>query len=41
VYEMIASSKYTTKFAKLLGDYPDLVKKLNSTKANYVSSPND
>jgi hypothetical protein len=41
VYEMIASSKYTTKFAKLLDDYPDLVKKLNSTKANYVCSPND
>ena len=38
---MIASSKYTTKFAKLLGDYPDLVKKLNSTKSNYVCSPND
>ena len=41
VYEMIASSKYTTKFAKLLDDYPDLVKKLNSTKANYVCSPSD
>lgn len=36
VYEMIANSKYTTKFAKLLNEYPDLVKKLNSTKANYV-----
>jgi uncharacterized surface protein with fasciclin (FAS1) repeats len=42
VYEMIASSKYTTKFAKLLDDYPDLVKKLNSTKANYtVFAPTD
>ena len=41
VYEMIASSKYTTKFAKLLDDYPDLVKKLNSTKANYVCSSVD
>lgn len=36
VYELIASSKYTTKLAKLINDYPDLVKKLNSTKANYV-----
>lgn len=36
VYELISHSKYTTKFAKLINDYPDLVEKLNSTKANYV-----
>ncbi|KAM0722186.1 hypothetical protein Q7P37_001627 [Cladosporium fusiforme] len=36
VYELIANSKYTTKFAKLLKEYPDLVDKLNSTKANYT-----
>jgi uncharacterized surface protein with fasciclin (FAS1) repeats len=42
VYEMISSSKYTTKFAKLINDYPELVKKLNSTKANYtVFAPTD
>ena len=42
VYELIANSKYTTKFAKLLDDHPDLVKKLNSTKANYtVFAPTD
>jgi len=36
VYELISKSNYTTKFAKLLDEYPDLVKKLNSTKANYT-----
>lgn len=36
VYELIAESKYTTKLAKLINDFPDLVKELNSTKANYV-----
>lgn len=36
VYELIANSKYTTKFAKLIEHYPELVEKLNSTKANYV-----
>ncbi|KAB8336788.1 hypothetical protein FH972_021097 [Carpinus fangiana] len=36
VYELIASSKYTTKLAKLVSEYPDLVKKLNGTKANYT-----
>lgn len=37
VYELIANSKYTTKLAKLVNDFPDLVEKLNSTQANYVS----
>ena len=37
VYELIAESKYTTKLAKLINDFPDLVEELNSTKANYVS----
>jgi len=42
VYELISKSKYTTKLAKLLDDYPDLVKALNGTKANYtVFAPTD
>lgn len=42
VYELIAKSKYTTKLAKLLNDYPDLVEALNGTKANYtVFAPTD
>jgi len=42
VYELISKSKYTTKLAKLLSAYPDLVDKLNSTKANYtVFAPTD
>jgi hypothetical protein len=42
VYELIASSKYTTKLAKLIDEYPDLVKELNGTKANYtVFAPTD
>ncbi|KAF9737868.1 hypothetical protein PMIN06_004295 [Paraphaeosphaeria minitans] len=42
VYELISKSKYTTKLAKLIGDYPDLVDKLNSTKSNYtVFAPTD
>ena len=36
VYQLISESKYTTKLAKLLDDYPDLVKTLNGTKANYT-----
>lgn len=36
VYELIAASKYTTKLAKLINEYPDLVKSLNGTKANYT-----
>lgn len=42
VYELIAGSKYTTKLAKLIGEYPDLVKALNGTKANYtIFAPTD
>lgn len=42
VYELIAQSKYTTKLAKLINDYPDLVDALNGTKANYtVFAPTD
>jgi uncharacterized surface protein with fasciclin (FAS1) repeats len=36
VYELITSSKYTTKFAQLIDEYPDLVKTLNGTAANYT-----
>jgi hypothetical protein len=31
VWQLLSSSKYTEKFSKLIGEYPDLVKKLNST----------
>lgn len=42
VYELIASSKYTTKLAKLINEYPDLVDALNGTAANYtVFAPTD
>lgn len=42
VYELIASSKYTTKLAKLINEYPDLVDTLNGTAANYtVFAPTD
>lgn len=42
VYELISKSKYTTKLAKLINDYPDLVDLLNGTKANYtVFAPTD
>lgn len=42
VYELIASSKYTTKLAKLVNEYPDLVEILNGTAANYtVFAPTD
>lgn len=36
VYELIAKSKYTTKFAALINEYDDLVKLLNETAANYT-----
>lgn len=29
VYQLIAGSKYTTKLAKLINEYPDLVETLN------------
>ncbi|KAM3075423.1 hypothetical protein ACMFMF_006096 [Clarireedia jacksonii] len=42
VYQLISSSKYTTKFAKLIDQFPDIVDLLNSTKANYtVFAPTD
>ena len=36
IYQLIAESKYTTKLAELLEDHPDIVKTLNSTKANHT-----
>ncbi|KAH9817423.1 aurofusarin biosynthesis cluster protein S-like, partial [Teratosphaeria destructans] len=36
VYELIAKSKYTTKLATLIHQYPDLVDTLNRTEANYT-----
>lgn len=42
VYELISKSKYTTKLAKLIDQYDDLVKTLNGTKANYtIFAPTD
>ena len=42
VYQLIAESKYTTRLAKLINEYPDLVEALNGTKANYtVFAPTD
>jgi len=42
VYQLIASSKYTTTLAKLISEYDDLVEALNSTAANYtVFAPTD
>lgn len=42
MYELISESKYTTKLAKLIDEYDDLVKLLNGTKANYtVFAPTD
>lgn len=36
MYELINESKYTTKLAKLINEYDDLVEALNGTKANYT-----
>lgn len=36
VYELISKSKYTTKLAAAIDEFPDLVKLLNGTKANYT-----
>lgn len=42
VYELISKSKYTTKLAKLIDEYDDLVETLNGTNANYtVFAPTD
>ncbi|KAI0013790.1 FAS1 domain-containing protein [Xylariaceae sp. FL0662B] len=37
VYESIKASNFTKKFAALIDDYPDIVKKLNSTSANVTA----
>ncbi|KAL8723118.1 MAG: hypothetical protein Q9225_000521 [Loekoesia sp. 1 TL-2023] len=36
VYELIATSKYTTKLAAAINEYPDLVTLLDGTLANYT-----
>lgn len=36
IYQLISESKYTTKFAKLVDEYDDIVQLLNSTSANYT-----
>lgn len=36
IYQLISTSKYTTKFAKLVDEYDDIVQLLNSTSANYT-----
>ena len=42
VYQLIAGSKYTTKLAKLINEFDDLVEALNSTKGNFtVFAPTD
>lgn len=42
VYQLISRSKYTTKLAKAIDEFPDLVDLLNGTKANYtVFAPTD
>jgi len=42
VYDIINKSKYTTKFAKLINEYDDLVEILNATTTNYtVFAPTD
>ncbi|KAH8730510.1 FAS1 domain-containing protein [Phaeosphaeriaceae sp. PMI808] len=42
VYELISESNYTTKLAKLINEYDELVKLLNGTEANYtVFAPTD
>lgn len=42
VFQLIATSKYTTKLAKLISEYDDLVEALNSTSANFtIFAPTD
>lgn len=36
IYQLISKSNYTTKFAKLVDEYDDIVQLLNSTSANYT-----
>lgn len=38
VYQLIAESKYTTKLAALVNEFPDVVELLNGTAANYTVS---
>ena len=38
VYELISTSKYTTKLAALINEYEDVVELLNGTAANYSAS---
>jgi len=42
IWQLISKSKYTTKLAAALEEFPDLVETLNGTKANYtVFAPTD
>lgn len=42
IYQLISESKYTTKLAKLISEDEELVKALNSTKANFtIFAPTD
>ncbi|KAI9817561.1 MAG: hypothetical protein M1827_001173 [Pycnora praestabilis] len=42
VYQLISESKYTTKLAKLIDEFDDIVQLLNGTAANYtVFAPTD
>lgn len=36
IYQLISKSNHTTKFAKLVDEYDDIVQLLNSTSANYT-----
>lgn len=36
IYQLISKSKHTTRFAKAVDEYPEVVKLLNSTEANYT-----
>ena len=42
IYQLISESKYTTKLAKLIDEYDDIVDVLNGTAANYtIFAPTD
>jgi len=36
IYEMLSKSKYTTKLAKLIDEFPEVVQALNGTEHNYT-----
>jgi len=36
VYQVISRSKYTTKLAKLINEFPEVVEKLNGTESNFT-----